>query len=81
MSEAAKPSDPTPAAAVAAGTESAAPPVSANAESTPTSKDVTGSPETGVDATEPPADNSKTEVESKPASEGVLGYKSPGLIQ
>ncbi|KAF9895442.1 hypothetical protein FE257_000348 [Aspergillus nanangensis] len=89
MSDAQKPVEETPVAAPADTTpavDAAAPevpakdtPVEAPKETTAESSEAAPTEEAKKDETEQPKEEAKEEV--KPASEGVLGYKAPGLVK
>lgn len=86
MSEIAKPVDPTPAPAAVGGTYSTSIPSTTPAT---TATGATPAADTITSATETTPAGSKgtsletgvAKVEAVPGSEGILGYKGPGLIQ
>jgi hypothetical protein len=86
MSEVAKPVEATPAPTAVGGTDSTPVPSTASAAAatgaTPAADTITSTSETAPAASkEIPIDNGAAKVEGVPASEGILGYKGPGLIQ
>ncbi len=87
MSEVAKPTEATPAPAAIGGADSAplpsTTPAAAATEPTPTTTDtITSASETAPTAPkEETVEQGEAKVEATPASEAILGYKGPGLIQ
>lgn len=86
MSEVAKPTEVTPATAAIGGTDSttmpSTTPAVATTESTPATDTITSASETAPAASkEEIVGNGEGKVEATPGSEGILGYKGPGLIQ
>jgi hypothetical protein len=86
MSEVAKPAEATPPAPAVAGTDStpvpSTAPAPATSESTPATDTITSAGETPpAEAKEETVKDGEAKVEATPASEGILGYKGPRLIQ
>ncbi len=86
MSEVAKPVEATPAPAAVGGTDStpvpSTTPAAAPTGTTPAADPITSASETTPAASkETPLETGAAKVEAIPGSEGILGYKGPGLIQ
>ena len=86
MSEVAKPVETAPATAVVGGTDSTSvpstTPAAATSEPTPATNTITSAGETAPAAPRTETvDKGEAKEARTPVSEGILGYKGPGLIQ
>ena len=86
MSEVAKPLEATGAPTAVGGTDTnpvpSTAPVTATSEASPAVDTITSASESAPVASKPETvEKSEAKVEAVPATEGVLGYKGPGLIQ